>query len=169
MRLFGQLPVVCLWALKGEVGNLFEGKRALWPPTSSLAASGELLGRRLWPLTSLRRRGGGGVGSGFPWGVNRAKRCLIQISEETHACWLQGERARRLVPQARSPRSDPTPVFVAPQECVSPSTKTSSLASRLFIHNCKQTEAGSSLQLPSWLKTRLAHLLWIISSFPNLQ
>lgn len=39
--------------------------------------------------------------------------------------------------------------------------QTDSLASSLFIHNCKQTEAavGVAPQLPSWLKTRLSHRL----------
>lgn len=39
--------------------------------------------------------------------------------------------------------------------------QTNSLASSLFIHNCKQTEAAVRVapQLPSWLRTHLAHLL----------
>lgn len=47
--------------------------------------------------------------------------------------------------------------------------QTDSVASSLFIHNCKQTESAVRVapQLPSWLKTHLAHLLWIISPSPK--
>lgn len=43
---------------------------------------------------------------------------------------------------------------------------TNSVASSLFSHNCKQTEAAVARQLPSGLKSHQVHLVWITSLPP---
>lgn len=146
-------------------GNIFGGKRPRRLHNldlSSSPASGELLLTSDFLLKEER------WWFGFP---SEGKQSIC------HDLWDAPVRHQRLrpsgwdawFPPADSPRHDPAPMFAAPQECASPSTKTGSLASSLFIHNCKQTEAavGVTPQLPSWLKTHLTHLLWIISPFPK--
>lgn len=45
--------------------------------------------------------------------------------------------------------------------------QTNSVASSLFSHNCKQTEAAVARQLPSGLKSHQVHLVWITSLPPR--
>lgn len=137
------------------VKGTFLGVNVLNLDLSTIPATGEL------PLTSdflwKRRR----TGLGFPRRVNKGSATAARRHQRHMLAGLGSDGRDACFPPAPSPRRDPAPMFAAPQECESPSTKTGSLASSLFVRNCKQTEAavGVTQQLPSWLETHRTHLL----------